>query len=126
MIIGVDEGTTAVKAVLYDDDLRPLKETRRRKQSRHPHPGWVEQDGDEILEAIVEAIAELLDHAPGQVTACGLDHQGESVLAWDAETGRPLCPVVVWQDKRTQPILDRLAPQGGQNTKRTHPPAAPP
>jgi glycerol kinase len=40
--------------------------------------------------------------------ACGLDHQGESVLAWDAESGSPLTPIVVWQDKRSQEVLDRL------------------
>ena len=43
------------------------------------------------------------------MVACGLDHQGESVLAWDAETGKPLTPIVVWQDKRSQEVLDRLA-----------------
>ena len=45
---------------------------------------------------------------PSEVVACGLDHQGESVLAWDAETGTPLTPIVVWQDKRSQEVLDRL------------------
>src|SRR3954468_23024255 len=125
MILGVDEGTTAVKAVLYDDELRPLKEARRRKQSRHPHPGWVEQDGNEILDAIVDAIAELLEDAPGEVTACGLDHQGESVLAWDAESRQPLSPVVVWQDKRTQPILDRLESDAGEITARSSLPLDP-
>jgi glycerol kinase len=124
MIIGVDEGTTAVKAVLYDDELRPLKEARRRKQSRHPHPGWVEQDGNEILDAIVDAVAELLSDAP-EVSALGLDHQGESVLAWDAETGEPLSSVVVWQDKRTQPILDRLAPDAEEITRRSSLPLDP-
>ena len=44
----------------------------------------------------------------GEVIACGLDHQGESVLAWDAESGKPLSPIVVWQDKRSQEILDQL------------------
>ena len=62
-----------------------------------------------MLEAVVEAVAELLADAPGEVVACGLDHQGESVLAWDAETGEPLSPIVVWQDKRSQEVLDRLA-----------------
>jgi glycerol kinase len=109
LLIGIDEGTTAVKAVLYDERLTPLKEARRRKQSRHPHPGWVEQDPQEILESVVDAVAELLDGAPGEVVGCGLDHQGESVLAWDGDTGRPLSPVIVWQDKRQTAILEALA-----------------
>jgi glycerol kinase len=108
LILGVDEGTTAVKAALFDERLRPVREARRDKVNRHPQPGWVEQDGDEVVRAVVGAIAELLDDAPGEVVACGLDHQGESVLAWDAETGAPLTPIVVWQDKRSQEVLDRL------------------
>jgi glycerol kinase len=109
LILGIDEGTTAVKAVLFDERLQPVREARRDKENRHPRPGWVEQDGEEVLTAVVEAVAELLEDAPGDVVACGLDHQGESVLAWDAETGKPLSPIVVWQDKRSQEILDRLA-----------------
>jgi glycerol kinase len=109
LILGIDEGTTAVKAALFDERLRPVREARRDKRTRHPRPGWVEQDGEEVLRAVVEAVGELLDDPPGEVVACGLDHQGESVLAWDAETGEPLTPIVVWQDKRSQEILDRLA-----------------
>ena len=108
-LLGVDEGTTAVKAVLFDEQLRPLREARREKVNRHPQPGWVEQDGEEVLGAVTEAIAELLADAPGEIVACGLDHQGESVLAWDAESGTPLTPIVVWQDKRSQSVLERLA-----------------
>ena len=62
-----------------------------------------------MLAAVVDAVAELLADPPGEVVACGLDHQGESVLAWDAESGEPLTPIVVWQDKRSQEVLDRLA-----------------
>ena len=61
-----------------------------------------------MLQAVVEAVAELLEAADDEVVACGLDHQGESVLAWDAETGAPLSPIVVWQDKRSQEVLDRM------------------
>jgi glycerol kinase len=111
LILGVDEGTTAVKAVLFDERLQPVREARRDKLTRYPKPGWVEQDGEEVLAAVVEVIAELLHDAPGEVVACGLDHQGESVLAWDAESGRPLSPIVVWQDKRSQEVLDRMAVQ---------------
>ena len=107
-LLGIDEGTTGVKAALFDEQLRPLREARRDKVNRHPRAGWVEQDGEEVLAAVVEAVAELLEDAPGEVVACGLDHQGESVLAWDAESGTPLTPIVVWQDKRSQEVLDRL------------------
>jgi glycerol kinase len=118
LLLGVDEGTTAVKAALFDLDLRPVREARRDKLSRYPRPGWVEQDGEEVLSAVVEAIAEVLEDAPGEVVACGLDHQGESVLAWDAETGVPLSPIVVWQDKRSQEVLDRLETEGSADEVR--------
>ncbi len=111
-LLGIDEGTSAVKAVLYDADLRPLAEARREKALSHPKPGWVEQDPEEVLAAVVAAVAEVLREAPGAIDACGLDHQGESVLAWDAESGRPLTPIVTWQDKRSQAVLDRLEAQG--------------
>src|SRR4029079_11941326 len=109
LLLGVDEGTTGVKAALFDEQLKPVREARRDKVNRHPKPGWVEQDGEEVLQAVVEAVGELLEWADEEVVACGLDHQGESVLAWDAETGAPLSPIVVWQDKRSQEVLDRLA-----------------
>jgi glycerol kinase len=112
LLLGIDEGTSAVKAILFDADLHSLKEARREKALSHPSPGWVEQDPAEVLQAVVDAVAEALEDAPGEVAACGLDHQGESVLAWEADTGRPLTPVVTWQDKRSQEILDRLAGEG--------------
>jgi glycerol kinase len=109
LLLGIDEGTSAVKAVLYDEDLRPRAEARREKPLGHPRPGWVEQDPGDVMAAVVGAVAELLPQADGDVVACGLDHQGESVLAWDAESGEPLSPIVTWQDKRSQEAIDRLA-----------------
>src|SRR6478672_5378934 len=111
MLLGIDEGTTGVKAALFDQRLQPVAEARRDKVNRHPEEGWVEQDGVEVIAAVTEAVAELLEGADGEVVACGLDHQGESVLAWDAESGKPLSPIVVWQDKRSQEVLDRMTDQ---------------
>jgi glycerol kinase len=111
MLLGIDEGTTGVKAALFDQRLQPVAEARRDKVNRHPEEGWVEQDGEEVIAAVTESVAELLAGADGEVAACGLDHQGESVLAWDSETGKPLSPIVVWQDKRSQQILDELTDQ---------------
>src|SRR5205823_13858119 len=76
LLLGIDEGTSAVKAILFDADLRPLREARREKPLQHPRPGWVEQDPEDVVKAVVEAVAEVLQDAPGEVVACGLDHQG--------------------------------------------------
>ena len=112
LLLGIDEGTSAVKAILFDAELRPLAEARREKPLIHPRPGWVEQDPEVIVSAVVEAVAEVLEAADGEGVVCGLDHQGESVLAFDAETGEPLTPVVTWQDKRSQEVLDRVTAEG--------------
>jgi glycerol kinase len=112
LLLGIDEGTTAVKAALFDSELRPIAEARRAVAVTHPRPGWVEQDPELILQAVVSAVAEVLEQAGGrEVLAAGLDHQGESVLAWDAVSGRALTPVVVWQDKRHQTLLERIGTQ---------------
>ena len=107
LLLGIDEGTTAVKAALFDTRLRKVAQARRAVAVEHPRPGWVEQDPEEILAAVVAAVAEVLEHTPRrEVIAAGLDHQGESVLAWERGSARALTPVVVWQDKRQ---LDMLA-----------------
>jgi glycerol kinase len=106
LLLGIDEGTTAVKAALFDTDLRPVAEARRPVPVTHPQPGWVEQDPEEILEAVIDTVAEVLQQADGcEVIAAGLDHQGESVLAWEAHSGKPLSRVIVWQDKRQEALL---------------------
>src|SRR3954454_8417621 len=96
LLLGIDEGTSAVKVVAYGLDLRPVAAATRPVALTYPQPGWVEQDPEHVLEAVVDAVAAVLDEAEGTVVACGIDHQGESVLAWDADTGRPLSPIIVW------------------------------
>jgi glycerol kinase len=106
LLLGIDGGTTAVKVALFDGELRALARARRELAVEHPQPGWVEQDPEAILEAVVDAVAEVLAQAGGrQVLAAGIDHQGESVLAWDARERRTLTPVLVWQDKRQLELL---------------------
>jgi glycerol kinase len=109
LLLGIDEGTTAVKAALFDCELRALAEARRPVPVSHPRAGWVEQDPELIVEAVVDAVAEVLEDAEGrEILAAGLDHQGESVLAWEAGSTRALTPVLVWQDKRQQALLSEI------------------
>jgi glycerol kinase len=122
LLLGIDEGTTAVKAALFDLELRAVAEARRPVPVTHPQPGWVEQDPELIVQAVVEAVAEVLEHAGGrEIVAAGLDHQGESVLAWEAASLRALTPVLVWQDKRQERLLAELedAGEGARIVKRS-------
>jgi glycerol kinase len=113
LLLGIDEGTTAVKAALFDLELHAIAEARRPVPVMHPHRGWVEQDPELIVQAVVDTVVEVLEHADGrEVLAAGLDHQGESVLAWDADSGAALTPVVVWQDKRQEALLAEIESGG--------------
>jgi glycerol kinase len=110
LLLGIDEGTTAVKAALFEGDLTPVGEARRAVATSHPAAGLVEQDAEEVLAAVVAAVGEVLSAAEGRRVIAGLAHQGESVLAWDARDGRPLTPIVTWQDKRQESLLAEIDP----------------
>jgi len=110
-ILALDQGTTSTRALWFDGAARPRLMFAARHGQRHPHPGWVEHDPLELLACLRAALASA---AALPVAAVGLDNQGESCLAWDAVTGQPVTPVVVWQDTRTEPDLDALRAQGAE------------
>ena len=114
MLLGIDQGTTGTTVIAFDDDLRPVARAYRRLESQHPRPGWVEQRPEEILSGVTEAVGEVLSRigGPRAVRAAGLANQGESVLAWDATSGRALTPVIVWSDRRASGLIDRLRLDG--------------
>jgi len=108
-VLAIDQGTSATKCVLVDAEgaivargVAPLRET-------HPHPGWVDQDADEIWASVdVAARACLGDRDPRTIAAIGFSTQRESVVAWDRRTGEPLAPLVSWQDQRTASLCDAM------------------
>jgi glycerol kinase len=111
-VLAIDQGTTSTRAFLLDKAgaLAPLIGLPHRQS--FPAPGWVEHDPEELLgnvRACLNAAADVPD-----LVAVGIDNQGESCLAWDAETGRAISPVIVWQDDRTAPETDRLRAEGAE------------
>jgi glycerol kinase len=112
ILIGVDQGTSGTRAVAFDADLRPLAESYQAAEVRHPQPGAIEKDADETVATVQRALAELTAQLDGEVTAVGLDNEGETVVAWDAETLRPLAPAIVWGSRQSQQIVDRLVAEG--------------
>jgi glycerol kinase len=108
-VLAIDQGTTSTRAVEVraDGSARVLAALTHRQI--YPRPGWVEHDPAELLANVEACLA-----AGGETEAVGLDNQGESCLAWDAETGEPVSPVIVWQDERTADVTDRLRAEGAE------------
>lgn len=107
MLLGIDQGTTGTSVIAFDETLKPVASSYRRVESFHPQPGWVEQDPEALIQTVVEAVSEVLVKIGGtnQIKAVGLTNQGESVLAWDALTGKAITPVVVWSDRRASGLI---------------------
>lgn len=125
-LLGIDQGTTGTKAVLFDDALRVVDQAYEEIHIAHPEPGWVEQDPDQLVDSIVRTVSKVLP-SDGEVAAAGLDNQGETIVAWDRDSGSPLAPVIVWQDKRSLDIVNRLeaGPSGKQIVEQSHLPLDP-
>ena len=121
-ILAIDQGTTSTRAVLVDARGRASVMASRPNPATYRHAGWVEQDAgrllDDVRRCLDEGVAGARDGSiaaasvGGAVTAVGLDNQGESCLAWDADTGEPVVPVISWQDERTSEAVGRLAADG--------------
>ncbi len=108
-VVGIDQGTTATKAcqLFGDGEFQPLCSFEHRQI--YPRPGWVEHDAEELL----TNIGQCLDYATG-AQGIGLANQGETVVAWDADSGRPVCNAIVWQDNRTRSMIDGLKADGAE------------
>lgn len=111
-ILGLDEGTTNLRSVLYDVDKKNIvdMESKTFKQY-YPHSGWVEQDADEIYKKILSTSKDVLsrnDVKREELLAIGITNQRETVVAWDRETGEPICKAIVWQCRRTSDMIEKL------------------
>lgn len=106
-VLAIDQGTTSTRAIRVDDaGNRDIVRVASHRQF-YPQPGRVEHDPEELIKNISLCI----DQCP-DITAIGIDNQGESCLAWDAETKKAICPVIVWQDDRTRPEIEDLKSRG--------------
>ncbi|HEY7428678.1 MAG TPA: FGGY family carbohydrate kinase, partial [Gemmataceae bacterium] len=103
-LLAIDQGTTSTRAVVYDATGRTCGSAGRELTQHYPRPGWVEHDAEEIWTAVAEVVPRALGEAGiegRQLTALGLTNQRETVVLWERDTGRPVAPAVVWQDRRT-------------------------
>lgn len=107
-ILVLDEGTTSTRAILYAADGTVLGSAQQELTQFYPNPGWVEHDAAEIWAKTLDCARSMVEKAGGadRIAAIGITNQRETVVAWDRATGEPICPAIVWQDRRTE---DRCA-----------------
>ncbi|WP_334164457.1 glycerol kinase GlpK [Phenylobacterium sp.] len=115
LILALDQGTTSTRAILFDRKGQALAEAGRPLQQHYPADGWVEHDAEEIFRACVEVLAEAVRKAArsmDEVAAIGITNQRETVVVWEKATGRPIHRAIVWQDRRTADLCERLREAG--------------
>ena len=111
LLLALDQGTTSTRAILFDAAGQPLATATRPLNQSYPADGWVEHDAGEIFAACVEVLREAVEASGREladVAAIGLTNQRETVVVWDRESGRPIHPAIVWQDRRTAATCEHL------------------
>jgi glycerol kinase len=115
-ILAIDQGTTSSRAIIFDKKGSIISTGQLEHEQIFPKAGWVEHDPMEIWRNTREVIGQALGKADltrHDIAAVGITNQRETAVVWDKNTGEPVYNAIVWQDTRTQPIVDRLAADGG-------------
>ncbi|MDP5316374.1 FGGY family carbohydrate kinase [Streptomyces poriferorum] len=110
-VLAVDQGTSGTKALVICPERGVIGSGSAPVRPRYGPGGAVEADPAELLGSVLDAGAQALAAAAEPVVAVGLANQGETVLAWDPDTGKPLTDAIVWQDRRAERICGELAPR---------------
>jgi glycerol kinase len=121
-VLALDQGTTSSRSILFDHDGRIVDSAQREFRQIFPAPGFVEHDAEEIWTSQRETAVEVLERAKlrvADVAALGITNQRETTVVWDRETGQPVGNAIVWQDRRTAGLCDRLRAEGVENEIRS-------
>ena len=121
VVLSLDEGTTGATAVVVGLDGEVRAKGYREITQHYPQPGWVEHDALEIWSAVQLSAQDALlaaGAAPADVRAVGITNQRETLVVWDRRTLEPLAPAIVWQDRRTASVCDRLREAGHEERVR--------
>lgn len=114
-VLALDEGTTSARAVIFDHAGTVTGISQKEFRQGFPQPGWVEHDANEIWSAQLEVARQVLSEAKltGRDIKCiGISNQRETTVIWNRETGQPIGPAIVWQDRRTAGQCEALRKQG--------------
>src|SRR3712207_2179648 len=113
----LDQGTTSTRCMVFDHGGQVVSVAQKEHEQIYPKPGWVEHDANEIWSRTQEVIEEGMQSAGASaddIAGVGITNQRETTLVWDRNTGEPVHNALVWQDTRTDRLVDELSRDGGQ------------
>jgi glycerol kinase len=116
--VAIDQGTTSSRAMVFNHEGRVAAVAQKEHEQIYPKPGWVEHDPKEIWARCSEVLEEAVQQAGASkddVAALGVTNQRETAVVWDRTTGEPIHNALVWQDTRTDKLVDKLSADGGQD-----------
>jgi glycerol kinase len=114
-LLALDQGTTSSRALVIDESGKVVAVSQKEFTQIFPEPGWVEHDPNEIWSSQIGVAAEALGQAGASakdVAAIGITNQRETAVVWDRKTSEPIHNAIVWQDRRTAPICDKMKADG--------------
>jgi glycerol kinase len=114
----LDQGTTSTRCMVFNHGGEVVSVVQKEHEQIYPKPGWVEHDPKEIWARTQEVMDEALESAGASaddISGLGITNQRETTVVWDKNTGEPVMNAIVWQDTRTDRIVDELARDGGQD-----------
>ncbi|MEM1128563.1 MAG: glycerol kinase GlpK [Bacteroidota bacterium] len=114
-ILALDQGTTSSRAIVFDHNGQIQSVAQKEFEQHFPRPGWVEHDPNEIWSSQLGVATEALSRAgfnARDIAAIGITNQRETTIVWDRTTGEPIFNAIVWQDRRTAGLCDRLKAAG--------------
>ncbi len=117
-LLAIDQGTTSSRAIVFDAGGTPKGSHQIEIAQHYPADGWVEHDANEIFETTKTCIREAVKAAKLQasdIRAAGITNQRETIILWDRKTGEPLYHAIVWQDRRTAGLCERLKNEGKES-----------
>jgi glycerol kinase len=120
-ILAIDQGTTGTTVLVFDRDAALVGRAYAEFTQHYPQGGWVEHDPEEIWRVTETVAGRALQAAgigPQSLAGIGITNQRETVVMWDRATGRPVHRAIVWQDRRTAPVCDRLRADGRETEVR--------
>ncbi len=114
-LLAIDQGTTSSRALIFDDAGRPMGQAQQELPQHFPQSGWVEHDVEDIWRDTVAVVKGALSNArvaAVDIAALGITNQRETTVIWDRKTGEAVHKAIVWQDRRSAPLCDRLKQDG--------------